>query len=141
MIVPPGTAFSAAAVTLSAAVPVSTVSPGPWATVAGLAAAVGVVVLGDDELLAAPAAPTGPTAMAAAATVAASRRRLRERMDCMGAPCRSWMTHPASAPILRRAREQPKTSRRAPARRYDRAVRTPAAAPGRITAAATSRQR
>src|SRR5438876_9407728 len=83
MIVPPGTAASAAAFTLSAVVPVSSVSPGPCETVAGFGAlfvaAVAAVEDDDDpdDPVAAPAmvAPPSAAPMVAAPTTSHVRRR------------------------------------------------------------------
>ncbi len=81
MTVEPGTAARAAAFTLAAVVPVRSVSPGPWLTVAGFgAAADGWVLLevdDEDEFVAAPAMPAAPRTTPAAAAAVMTHARAR----------------------------------------------------------------
>src|SRR6476660_5009635 len=82
MTVAPGTAASAAALTFAAVVPVSSVSPGPWASVAGsgagfVAAAELAVDVDVDEPVAAPARPAAPRATPAVSAPVMSHFRAR----------------------------------------------------------------
>src|SRR6478736_3207135 len=96
MTVAPGTAASAAALTFAAVVPVSSVSPGPWASVAGsgagfVAAAVPPAELAVDvdvEPVAAPARPAAPRATPAVSAPVMSHFRARLGLvSIVFAPC------------------------------------------------------
>src|SRR5436190_19943301 len=90
--VPPGTAASAAALTLEAVSPVRTVSPGPFGRLAGSCAlvldeaTVDAVELDESAAAAMPALPTAMPVAAAAVRIHA-RARLRVGLDSMSAPC------------------------------------------------------
>src|SRR5437764_113531 len=89
MIVAPGTAASAAALTFSAVVPVSSVSPGPCDNVAGSAAgapdgddaADEAAVVDEEPVVAAFAIPAPPTAAPTAAALINSQVRPRLAVD------------------------------------------------------------
>src|SRR5690242_18030772 len=111
-----GTAASAAAFTLSAVVPVSRVSFGPWLIVAGswpwFGAAAGYPLdelldeplEPDEPLVAAPAMPAAPTAMPAAAAAVSSHARARWVVGFIRAPSLASGDVPRAGPAHPRRR-------------------------------------
>src|SRR5437763_15725369 len=107
MIVPPGTAASAAAFTLSAVVPVSSVSPGPCETVAGFGAlfvAAAAAVVDDDDPVAAPAMVAPPSAAPTVAAPTTSHVRRRFGWDSLIAPCAGGRSGIPEAVLMLRSR-------------------------------------